>query len=179
MWKVNKGSMVSAAGSILGFESRKQPDWFKVSSVVLSELIEKRNALFGKWLSSGANCDRQMYVQRRLVASAVKRANDWLLKKARSVEAGMLSNGSTGCAWRSLKNIQRERVGLMPVLSKPIKKLMVICVQILKSLFFVGDSISIMFSTSGVLFQIMWLMQCVVILMMRATVRIRDSNGTW
>ena len=62
MWEVIKGSMVSVVGSILGFESRKQPDWFKESSVVLSELIEKRNALFGKWLSSGANCDCQRYV---------------------------------------------------------------------------------------------------------------------
>ena len=53
--------------------------------------------MFGKSFSSGANCDCQKYVvQRRLVASAVKKAeNDWLLKKARSVEAGMLSNGST------------------------------------------------------------------------------------
>ena len=75
-------------------KARKQPDWFKQSSVVLSELIEKRNALFGKWLSSGANCDQQRYVvQRRLVSSAAKKVkNDWLLKKARSVEAGMLSN---------------------------------------------------------------------------------------
>ena len=45
-----------------GQENRKQPDWFKESSVVLSELIEKSNALFSKWLSSGANCDRQRYV---------------------------------------------------------------------------------------------------------------------
>ena len=70
-----------------GQENMKQPDWFTESSVVLSELIEKSNALFSKWLSSGINCDRQRYaVQHRLVASAVKRAkNDWLLKKARSV----------------------------------------------------------------------------------------------
>ena len=33
--EVIESGMVSAAGSILGFESRKQPDWFKVSSVVL------------------------------------------------------------------------------------------------------------------------------------------------
>ena len=73
--EVIESDMVSAAGSILGFESRKQPDWFKVSSVVLSELIEKHNALFGKWLSSGANCDHQRYVvqHRLVVARAVKR----------------------------------------------------------------------------------------------------------
>ena len=48
IWEVIESSMVSAAGSILGFESRKQPDWLKGSGVVLSELIENRNALFGK-----------------------------------------------------------------------------------------------------------------------------------
>ena len=64
--EVIESGMVSAAGSIFAFESRKQPDWFKVSSVVLSELIKKHNAI-GKWLSSGANCDRQRYVvQHRL-----------------------------------------------------------------------------------------------------------------
>ena len=48
--EVIESDMVSAAGSSLGFEGRKQPDWFKVSSVYISELIKKHNALFAKWL---------------------------------------------------------------------------------------------------------------------------------
>ena len=103
-WKVIRDGLVSAGESVLGWETRRQPDWFKESASVLKELIEKRNMLFGKWLRSGRISDRQRYVaQRRVVAGAVKRAkNDWLQVKAKAVEIGMLSGGTGGKAWRSM-----------------------------------------------------------------------------
>ena len=65
--------------------------------------------LFGKWLKSGSNGDRQKYVsQRILVVGAVKHAkNDRLQEKARLVEVGMLSGGSSGLAWRSIWEMQK------------------------------------------------------------------------
>ncbi len=64
-----------AAEDVLGWETRRQPDWFRESSLVLKGLIEKRNDLFGRWLKSGRNSDRQRYVaQRRKAAAAVKMA---------------------------------------------------------------------------------------------------------
>ena len=75
MWEVIRDGMVSAAESILGWETRRQPDWFNESAPVLKELIDRRNLMFGRWLRSGRNSDRQKYVdQRRVVAKAVRKA---------------------------------------------------------------------------------------------------------
>ena len=80
--------------------------------------------LFVKWLSSGRNSDRQRYIaQRRLVAGVVKRAkNEWLQEKARIVEVGMLSSGSKGSAWKSMRDIQKRWVGLRPTMTRVIRK---------------------------------------------------------
>ena len=124
MWEVIKDGLVSAADNVLGRESRRQPDWFKECGPILEELRNKRNMLFGKWLRSGRNSDRQRYIaQRRLVAGAVKRAkNEWLQEKARIVEVGMLSSGSKGNAWKSMREIQKGRAGLRPTMTRVIRK---------------------------------------------------------
>ena len=69
----------------------------KDNDSVLKELTECRNMLFGRWLKSGSNGDRQKYVsQRRIVAGAVKQAkNDW---QQELVEVGMLSGGCISVA---------------------------------------------------------------------------------
>ncbi len=85
-WEVIRDSIAGAAEDVLGWETRRQPDWFKESSLVLKGLIEKRNDdLFGRWLRSGRNSDRQRFVaQRRKAAAAVKKAkNAWLQEKHR------------------------------------------------------------------------------------------------
>ena len=84
-WERVRDGLVGAAESVIRYESRRQPDWFEDNAFVLSnvfvlsnafvlrELIECRNMLFGRWLKSGSNGDRQKYVsQRRLIPGAVK-----------------------------------------------------------------------------------------------------------
>ena len=121
MWEVIRDGMVSAAE---GWETRRQPHWFNESTPVLKELIDRRNLLFGRWLRSGRNSDRQKYVdQRRVVAKAVRKAKSkWLEEQAREVEFAMLSGGSKRSMWSSLREIQRGRAGLRPVRSKVIRK---------------------------------------------------------
>ena len=123
-WEVIRDGFVSTGESVLGWECRKQPDWFKESAPALEGLIKKRNLLFGRWLRSGRNSDRQRYVaQRRVVAGAVKKAkNEWLQEKARAVEVGMLSGGTGGGAWRCMREIQKGRAGMRPVMTRVIKK---------------------------------------------------------
>ena len=124
MWEAIKVGMVDAAEVTLGWEWRKQPDWFREKGGQLKEQIEKRNLLFHKWLRSNRNEDRQRYIlQRRAVNSAVKKAkNDWMQEKAREVEVGMLSRGSHGSMWKSLRELQRGKAGLKPVRTKTIRK---------------------------------------------------------
>ena len=99
--------MVDAAEITLGWETRKQPDWFKEKGPQLKELINRRNLLFQGWLRSRINSDGQRYVlQRREVTKAVKKAkNVWLQEKAKEVEVGMLSGGSHGSTWKRLREL--------------------------------------------------------------------------
>ena len=96
MWEVVRDSMVGATETMLGWETGKQPDWFKEKGTLLIELIARMKMLFQRWLRSGQNCDRQRYgLQSREVTKAVKKAkNDWWKEKANEVDMAMLSGGS-------------------------------------------------------------------------------------
>ncbi len=84
-WKQLESGMKKSAEMVLGWEKRRQPDWFLDSIDQLRGLIQKRNALFARWLKTRCDRDRQSYVnQRREVAREVKRAkNEWFQRKAR------------------------------------------------------------------------------------------------
>ena len=123
-WEVIRDGLTDAGQSVLGWENRRQPDWFKESASVLERCIEKRSMLFRRWLRSGRNSDRQKYVaQRKTVAGAVKRAkNDWLQQKAKAVEAWMMSGT---LRWGCLAKYERDTMGsagIRPVMTKVIKK---------------------------------------------------------
>ena len=109
MWDVIRDGMKEAAQEVLGWERRKQPDWFQHNHKYLEELIAKRNKYFKQWLNSGKSTDRREYVAlRQDVARAVKKAkNDWLQEKAKEIESGMQSGSSRRGVWNSLKDIQK------------------------------------------------------------------------
>ena len=50
---------MGAVEATLGWETRKQPDWFREKGPLLSELIDKRNWLFQRW--SGIVTGRDMF----------------------------------------------------------------------------------------------------------------------
>ena len=107
MWDVIRDGMKEAAQEVLGWDRRKQPDWFQHNHKYLEELIAKRNKHFKQWLNSGKSTDRREYVAlRQDVAKAVKKAkNDWLQEKAKEIESGMQSGSSRRGVWNSLKDI--------------------------------------------------------------------------
>ena len=106
-WQKMRKSLTSAAENVLGWEKHHHPNWFRDSITVLEPMIQKRNMLFAKWLSSHSSKDRQRYVtQRRMVAKEVKRAkNAWFQRKADEIERSM--KGGVG-TWKGLRDIQRS-----------------------------------------------------------------------
>ena len=122
-WEIMRDGMMSAAESVLGWENRRQPDWFRDNITVLQQLITKRNKLFNQWLQTHHHSDRQRYVaQRRAVAKEVKRAkNTWFQQKAWEIERGIVKGTSGRGVWQGLREIQRDRAGLQPVKSKAIR----------------------------------------------------------
>ena len=124
MWEVIRDGMKETAQEVLGWERRKQPDWFRHNSKDLEELIAKRNKHFKQWLNSGKSTDQREYVAlRQEVARAVKKAkNDWLQEKAKEIESRMQSGSSRRGVWNSLKDIQKGRAGRRPLNSKAVRK---------------------------------------------------------
>ena len=123
-WKVIRDPMLKAAKDTLGFEKRRQPDWFKDNEASLKNLIDTRNNLFSTWLRTHHHRHRQQFLsQRRLVASEIKHAkNEWFQAKACEVEHGMMTGIAGKGVWQGLRDIQRGRRGLQPVRPRVIKK---------------------------------------------------------
>ena len=94
-WETVRGCMQQAAEKLLGWETRRQPDWFQENITILQQLIQKRNALFARWLKTKHHSDRQRYMaQRREVACEVRRAkNAWFQQKEHEVEGAKLKGG--------------------------------------------------------------------------------------
>ena len=123
-WEVIRDGLTKAAENVLGWEGRRQPDWFQENIANLQELIRKRNRLFTKWLRTHHHSDRQRYVaQRSAVAREVKRGkNTWFQQKAKQIEIEILQGASGRGVWQGLREIQRGRAGLQPVRPKAIRK---------------------------------------------------------
>ena len=74
--------------STLGYEKRRNPDWFRERADTLEPLLQKRNQMYSKWLSSGHNSDKLRFLNaRRAVRQAVRAAkNTWFLNKAKEAQ---------------------------------------------------------------------------------------------
>ncbi len=123
-WEVVKKSMVEAAVGTLGWETRRQRDWFKEKGLLLRNIIEERNGLFRRWLRSSRNEDRQRYVaKRREINREMRKAkNDWMQEKAREIEVGFMMGNSHRGMRKTLKELQRSKAGLRPMKTRMIRK---------------------------------------------------------
>ena len=83
-WDTLMSALCNGAKAGLGFEDRRQPDWFRESEVDLKPLFAERNRLYALWLSTSRERDRKKYTDARRVArQAVRVAKDaWFLRKA-------------------------------------------------------------------------------------------------
>ena len=89
-WETIRDGLVMAVKKTIGYEKRKQPDWFKDNETTLQKHIDKCNLLFKKWLGTQHHSDRQRYVvytektggirsevsQERMVSGKSKRSGD-------------------------------------------------------------------------------------------------------
>ena len=72
-WNVLKSALCDAAKDELGYENRKQPDWFRESKKDLKILIAERNRLYALWISTRLERDRKKHARaRRLARQAIE-----------------------------------------------------------------------------------------------------------
>ncbi len=119
-WDAVKSSWCYGAETVLGYEDRRQPDWFRESEEHLKPLVEERNRLYALWLATRRERDRKKHAEAcRVARRAVREAKDaWFQRKASEADSGRHSGK---VVWRCIRDIQRGRRGLVPVRTAVVK----------------------------------------------------------
>ena len=89
-WDTLKSALCDGAKTELGYEDRKQPDWFRESEKDLKSLFSERNRLYVLWVSTSKDVYKTEYkVARRTARRAMRVAKDkWFQRKASEAERG-------------------------------------------------------------------------------------------
>ena len=87
-WSVVKSALTNAAESALGFEVRRQPDWFNESEAIIQPALQRRNELYRQWLCTKGTADLQRFCNARTEARRVIRMakNTWFQSKAEEAQ---------------------------------------------------------------------------------------------
>ena len=119
-WTSMKSALCEVAEATIGREKRRQVDWFRESAPIIRPLLQKRNALYNKWLSSGKVTDKEEFKEARKKAQkAIREAkNNWFSLKAKEAQGGV--NGGK-VVWKCIREIQRGRRGLVPVRTRSVR----------------------------------------------------------
>ena len=119
-WTSVKSTLCEAAEATIGREKRRQADWFRESAPIIHPLLQKRNALYCKWLSSGKISDKEEFQEARKKAQKVVREakNNWFSLKAKEAQGGV--NGGK-VVWKCIREMQRGRRGLVPLKTRSVR----------------------------------------------------------
>ncbi len=114
-WEALRDAITTAACSTLGFNKRRQPDWFRESKDVIQPFLEKRSKAYDSWIKHGQQKDI-FYSQFKGARSearhaVVKAKEDWILAKAQEATANRF-DGSV--VWRCIADLQSAGTGLCP-----------------------------------------------------------------
>ena len=112
-WSVFRVALTESAASVLGYEKKHQPDWFRESSDILNPFLQRRNDLYTTWLATGKAKDHDRFKQARGEARrAIRKAkNDWFVAKATEIERGSFGGVEV---WRGIRDLQYGKRGLIP-----------------------------------------------------------------
>ena len=119
-WESLKAGLCETAESVLGYETRRQPDWFRESEADIKPLLERWTRLYTLWLSTAREGDWKKFVKARSDARrAVRGAKDnWFQRKALEAQRSQFGGKAV---WRCVRDIQRGRRGLVPVRSAIVR----------------------------------------------------------
>ena len=116
-WTKMKEALTAAADSVLGYEKHRNPDWF---SDTLEPLLERRNQLYSKWLSSRRDSDRLQFLEaRRRARKAVGAAkNAWFQNIAEEAQRVRFGGKKV---WQCICDMQRAHRGLVPTRTATVR----------------------------------------------------------
>ena len=113
-WGAVKAALCETAEVVVGFEVRKQPDWFHESEAAIKPSLEERNKLYSLWQSTGQERDRKkIALSCTQVGHEIKEAKNWWFQM--KVSEAQRSRFGGKVVWRCSRDIRRGRRGLVPV----------------------------------------------------------------
>ena len=120
-WSRLRTAVTESAEETLGFQKRRQPDWFTESKDTLEPLLNERNQRYQEWISSGRSDDtwNRFKAARSKARAAVRSAkNSWFTNKAKSLDGARFSSSRV---WACVKDMQAAKQGLRPVSTTAIR----------------------------------------------------------
>ena len=113
-WGAVKAALCETAEAVLGFEARKQPDSFSESEAAIKPLLEERNKLYSLWQNIGQERDRKkLPLSCTQARHGIRKAkNRWFQMKVSDAQRSLFEGK---VMWKCIRDIQRERRGLLPV----------------------------------------------------------------
>ena len=112
-WAAMRKCVVAASSEVLGYETRRQPDWFRDSVDTLRPLIERKNAAHQEFLQKDTRDSKLVFrTQQRAVQRAVNAAKEvWIERVA--THADNLDCHSR-MQWECVRQLQEVNGGRKP-----------------------------------------------------------------
>lgn len=97
-WNALRDSIYNASKSVLGVNSKKQPDWFAENAAFILPLINAKNDAFKAWLGSNTRSTkaRLRNCQQRLQQETRQMKDKWLARKAQEIQQFADANNTKG-----------------------------------------------------------------------------------
>ena len=83
-WSVLRDALKETAESILGYEGKKQPDWYSESADIIEPALKHRSECCQRWIASGQAREHSKFAKARAFARRMVREakNAWFRSKA-------------------------------------------------------------------------------------------------
>ena len=104
-WNVLRDSLKETADSVLGYEEKKQSDWYSESVDTIETALNQRNECYQRWLATGQSKDHTKFAKARAFARHTIREakHAWFLSKAAEAQHDRFSGKK---AWKCIRDMQ-------------------------------------------------------------------------
>ena len=112
-WSAVRDTLKETADNVLGYEDKKQPDWYSESADTIELALKERSECYQTWLATGQVGDHIRFAKARSRARRIVREAKyaWFRSKAEAAQNDRFSGKG---AWKCIRDMQRGRRGLIP-----------------------------------------------------------------
>ena len=102
--------MKETADNVLGYEDKKEPDWYSESADTIELALKERSECYQRWLATGQVRDHIRFAKARAQATRIVRAakNAWFKSKAEAAQNDKFSGKGAGSASETCNGVEKD-----------------------------------------------------------------------